>query len=531
MVSKYISKTLLAASLLSSGLVYAGEFSTNTVTVGPGLTTSVTVSFAGDAATVDAQIDLDFPNTDLTVSAPVIVNPGSVCSIIDTNTIRIIPPSGGAVPLPSTATATCSFTFTAGTPAVLPQVNSFTINATNPNECTSTAATVACTLASGTVTIQAGPPASYLSVPAAGPIVINDVVGGAGTTATLTVTNDGSAGPPAAPALSVTPSGLSGDLSISPAVATSINQGANQAFTITCAATAAGTTTQTLTMTHDGDTNPASPVTYQVDCVGSVTNTPGTLTVGPVTQPNAGVAGGTAAGSAAVAVASPGVATASTTLNCTIPATAPSNFAITSGGNQVLAAPIGAVANVGLSCVRQVAAVTAQLTCTQVDTPDVTNPDAVTVLDVTCPAGTTGPNPASTPATGGTVTATGPVGVPTPPTNVTFSNVGAAPAVTAYNVTCTTAAPYAVTPAGAITVNPGATASVGVTCTPAALGPNPAGTLTCTSTAAGFNPTFTLACNGIVSGPIPSMSDMGKLMLIALVLGLGLMGFAFRRSV
>lgn len=100
---------------------------------------------------------------------------------------------------------------------------------------------------------------AYSSVPPApGPLTITTTPGVAGT-ATLTVSNTGSAGS----VLNVTPSGLSGVLSVAPTGTTPITAPGSQAYTITCNSPDAGTFTGTLVMTHNAT---GSPVSYNVTC-------------------------------------------------------------------------------------------------------------------------------------------------------------------------------------------------------------------------------------------------------------------------
>jgi hypothetical protein len=82
--------------------------------------TVVQFLFAGDGDTQDAQADLTISSTaDLTI-VPTVLVPGSVCAVdIPTALIRVAPPSGAGVALTSTATAYCSFEFTAAAGAAL----------------------------------------------------------------------------------------------------------------------------------------------------------------------------------------------------------------------------------------------------------------------------------------------------------------------------------------------------------------------------------------------------------------------------
>jgi hypothetical protein len=141
---------------------------------------------------------------------------------------------------------------------------------------------------------------------------------------------------------------------------------------------------------------------------GSVacTGTAGSVVVGGGgnVAPTAAVAattltGGT--GSVTPTITTPAQGTGSTVFACTIPATAPSNFAITSNASQTITS---STLPIGLSCVPQVAATTATLTCTQTATPG-PNPANATAT-ITCPAAVVGNTPPTigyNPAAGATI--------------------------------------------------------------------------------------------------------------------------------
>ena len=105
------------------------------------------------------------------------------------------------------------------------------------------------------------------------------------------------------------------------------------------------------------------------------------------------------AGSVTPSITTPAQGAGSTLFGCSIPATAPSNFAITSNASQTITTTPVAI---GLTCVPQIAATTATLTCTQTATPG-PNPANATAL-ITCPAAA----PASC-ALSNTLTVTDPV--------------------------------------------------------------------------------------------------------------------------
>jgi hypothetical protein len=272
--------------------------------------------------------------------------------------------------------------------------------------------------------------------------------------------------------------------------------------------------------------------------VGTITNGTLTLSSGPtaptvgplaaLTLP-AGPINTTATGSVPVSITGAGVATASLALSCSIPATGASAFAIASGGTQTINAPatVGPGTPIGVTCVRGAADVTATLTCTRTATP-APNPASLTAA-ITCPAGTTAPNPGSNPTPPGPVALVGgPGAVAT--SSVSFTNAGG---TLAYQVLgCTPSAGYTSATTFPVNVAIGGTGAVAVSCTvPAAAGTSgPPGTLACTTSAAGFNPTFNLTCSA-QSASIPTLGLGGKALMVLLMLGFGLVGFQlYRRS-
>lgn len=107
--------------------------------------------------------------------------------------------------------------------------------------------------------------AGYNSIPAPGSTInITAPVGGSNT-ATIQVTNAGAA------TLNVSaPAGISAPLSVTPTTAYTLGANGTQTIVITCAPTAFGTTTQTLTYTTN-DPNPAlQTVSYTIVCIAQL---------------------------------------------------------------------------------------------------------------------------------------------------------------------------------------------------------------------------------------------------------------------
>ncbi len=394
------------------------------------------------------------------------------------------------------------------------------------------------TLSNGSYAVTLGPQPRYTSTPTPGTaVLITDAIGGGASTATLTVTNSGLAGAGNLTLSAI--SGLSGVLAISPsAVPVNIAQGASQAFTISCTATAVGDTVQTLSITHNGEAaggGAASPVTHEVTCRGVNVDTPPTVSLGAAVQPAAGPINLPATGSVPLNVDSAGAPTASVTVNCTFPTPGPANFQVTSGGTRTINAPATTGPNapaIGVSCTRQAAAQTATLSCARTTTP--TSSLTPLTVDFTCPAGTTAPNPGVSPAAGSTVSFSGPPGAVVA-NSVTFTNTGGTQTYQITGCTLGGASPgsFAISsPTFPATVPLNGSQPVGLTCTtPAAPATPVTATLSCTTDAPGavpFAPTFNLSCQSLVLA-VPAMGMGGKALMILLVLGFGLVGFQLYR--
>lgn len=519
-------KILALASLIGCSAVSAGTFSSNSPSGQAGTVVTYTISFAGDGVTTDASLRLALPAqlTGPVLSATQPAAIGQSCNVIG-GALDVLSPSAviiGAGPIPY-----CSFDMTIA-PGTPPGPLTLTLSGavpTNP-ECAGAMAPPSCTSTHSPVNVVVVSP-QYTSAPTAagGTININDVVGGGPTNVTFTVTNTGDVGT----TLNFTPQALVAPLSVSPIVAQTVAQGAaGVVVTVGCDAVAAGPiAAQTLNVTHNGS-NIGTPATYTVNCTGSVVNTPPTASLGAVVQPPVGPTNTVAAGSVPVNVVSGGAATASLTLTCTIPATGASAFTITGGGTRTLTAPATAGANapdIGVSCVRQLAAVSATLTCAQNATPD-PDPAALTAT-IDCPAGVPSAVAAVNPAAIAIVAAPSTVASGT----TTLSNSGDA----ALDVT-SCAAPVGFTlvsptPPFTVAAN-GGTQVITVSCTtPADGAPALSGDLVCQSNASNNAGVITipLTCSGTPL-VVPVMGNMGKVLLASLIIGLGLLGMGLRRQ-
>jgi hypothetical protein len=281
---------------------------------------------------------------------------------------------------------------------------------------------------------------------------------------------------------------------------------------------------------HDGSVaGSASPATYTVTCTGGPgTNTAPTAGLGTVVQPVAGPINVVGTATVPVNVLTAGAAVGSLTLTCTIPATGASAFTVTAGGTRTITAPATVGANapdIGVSCVRQAAAVSATLTCAQDASPDA-DPAALTA-SIDCPAGTPTPVASVNPAAIGIVAA--PSTTASGSTTLTNTGTGALDIAS-----CTAPAGFTlVAPATfPTTVAIGASTTLTVSCvTPADGAAALTGDLTCQSNAPANGGVITvpLTCSGTPL-VVPVMSNMGKILLASLVIGLGLLGMGLRRQ-
>ncbi len=332
---------------------------------------------------------------------------------------------------------------------------------------------------------------------------------GAAGTGQSAVTGCAITGPGAASfgAVTITPAdGIFNDVTTAGSIELSCTRGAAEATaTLAC--------TETATPTVAG-----SPFTrsWALTCpAGVVTD------VAPVAAVAATTLGG-GTGSVTPTIVTPAQGAGSTVFSCSIPTTAPSNFAITSNASQTIttSTPLA----IGLSCAPQAAASTATLTCTQTATPGPNPADATATI--TCPAAAVSVSAAT--ASGTTVT----LPTATPPassssTVLSFTATGG-PA----DVSCTaTGAGFSASP-NPLTLAPGVAGGVTVTYTGSTAGTF-TGSLTCTTTGTGGPFTYPLSVTVgslIVATTVPTMDSIGMWILILSVLGFGLLFGARARS-
>jgi hypothetical protein len=367
--------------------------------------------------------------------------------------------------------------------------------------------------ATATITCPAAPAAApelvYSPTQAAGVTFPSGPAGAANATINITSSGAVGIGQTAVTDCAITGAGAA---SFGPVTTTPANGIFNTATTIgsielSCtrgasAATASLACTETATPTVPGSPFTRTwaltcPAETAVAPVGAVA--PTTLTAG--------------SGSVTPTIVSPAQGAGSTLFECSIPASAPSNFAITSNATQTLTA--AAPLDIGMSCVPQAAVTTATLTCTQTATPGPNPADATATI--TCPAATATVTPG---IASGTTVALLSYTLPTSSSTATlsFTSTGNASVLS-----CTTVgAGFSVAP-NPLNLATGVPGSVTVTYT----GTTPGtylGTLTCTSNTTGGPFSYPLSVNvAAVAVMVPTMNFVGMLLLVLSAMGLGLL--------
>ncbi|HRG14559.1 MAG TPA: hypothetical protein PLB00_01040 [Pseudomonadota bacterium] len=314
--------------------------------------------------------------------------------------------------------------------------------------------------------------------------------------------------------------------------------------------TGSGTAAQNIGFTCVAPTNGQPDGTATLTCAqtiggGAPTNVswPVTCPDGlPVAAPNVTYtpAGGTTitfAAGAAIGASVPGSTSVAVDINggavgggagpeqTSVSCTATAGFTVTGGS----VGPIPAVATVGtdttvnVSCTSAASAQAGTLTCaaSQVidgGAPTVTN----TTYPLDCAAAEV--NITSTPAEGA-ITVTG-----TPNTNVAGSiNLANSGSDSTLSCTSTGSVTLGAVPA---TVPAGSSAAVPFTCLTGAPGVSNAGTIQCTTDDLGAEGTldYTVSCIGVSDVPVPAINNLGKVLMVVLVIGLGLVGLGARRQ-
>lgn len=558
----------LALSLFSAGAL-AGTYtqSPDPASVAAGASVNVDFLFAGDGVTEDTQLELNYNTTVFTTVTPTVLVPGSVCAAFTgPGFIRIVPPSGGGVPLTNTATAYCRFAFGAAGGAAAGNYD-FTQRSI---ECTPGMA--ACTR-SGTfrITVTGGggggtaPTVTY--TPAAGS-TINFPAGAAGTaTSSITVTSAGGTAPgtvtvnncSASAGFTITNgpinlTGTAGGAQINSSIALQCTRGgAVQNGTLSC--------TETPTPAVGG-----SPFTrtWNLTCPqATVANTPPTITYTPAAGSNINIPSNS---SSTIQVGCPTDGAACNGSGSGLDATARlENITVAYNGPPFSPTPndltctfvteAGAAAGATLDFVpAQADSGDIRCSCTQVFTAE---PYIVTVreripassgtvtatrtFNVTCGAGLTCGSITATPAggnvglnNGGAAVQVSSIAVANIPAGVTQTVNCALSAINGATFNVTT------TPTPMVLSSTTTTGTVSATCNNAST--TTAGTATLTCTSAGSAPgcpalsaTYNLSCPPgqappppVELVPVPALGEQGRILLAALMLALGLVVVGFR---
>lgn len=487
----------------------------------------VQVQFAGDGATFESETAVTIPAG---FSAVPVGSNGGTCAISGGgDSVNIASSTGALVGSGPTTFCSISYSVLPGTPLGGYDI---LVSNSNPTACFDSLGfdIQPCTpISNGAgqliVANLLQPVLSSFPVPAS-TIAINASIGGGGATAPLTVSNSGLVGS----ILSVgAPTGLSGVLSISPNDPQNIVQGGGVVtYMISCDPVVVGTTSQVLTLSHNG-ISPGSPVEYTIECVGSAGAVAPTASLGAVALPGQGPIFQTALGSVPINVDSAGQSMGQLDLSCTIPSTGAANFIVVSGATRTINAPAAIGANapdISISCVRQATAVAATLTCTQNATPD---PDpAPLTTTIICPSGFGGSNFASVPSPGGTIALAGPTGSTVAGSLEVNNGLGSFP----LNISNCAASPgFSIEGATAFVVPPSGNGSVLISCVAPAAGQTFTGSLACDhdATNVGSPVIYLLTCNGM-PGAIPTTGNAGRILLVCMMIGLGLLGMGPRRQ-
>jgi hypothetical protein len=293
--------------------------------------------------------------------------------------------------------------------------------------------------------------------------------------------------------------------------------------------------TATLTCDQTIGSGAATQVSWPVTCpdgnpvaAPSVIYTPA---AGPITFPQAATLGASTAGAPTINIDITGGADDSlgdaetTSVSCTVPA-----------GFTLTGSPVGPIGvgdptpdtdgTIAVSCVSAAAPQAGNMTCTASQSVNGVVTTANTLFALDCPAAAV--NVSAAPAEG-TVTLSGAPGTQVPGT-ITVNSLGSAS-----TLTCTVGG--SVTAVSALSQPiPAAPGSVAFayTCLTGSAGAANVGTISCTTgdtiDAADATLDYTVNCAGIVDVPVPAISDLGKILMAALVIGFGLLGLGVRRQ-
>lgn len=499
------------------------------VTVSAGPPTAPTIGYAPTTLNFPAGTAIpQNQNLNVTLSATGGVNGGATSVVCSTSS------PGFSIP---TSTSTCTNTTCATNPLVFRCVSSNAAQ-TGTATCAATPTNPAGAVVNTTITLNCpaanvAPSLAYL--PTTGSTITSPAVG-QGQNANMLIQVTPSAGS------GTSVSTVSG-CSFSPAAGFTAPAGTltftgsttsaqNLAFSCVAPNAGSGNASSTLTCSQTIGAGAPTNVTWPVTCLeGAPVSAPGVTYTPPggttITFPAGASIGASVPGSTTVAVdinggaIGGGAGPEQTSVSCT----ATSGFTVTGGS----VGPIPAVASVGtdttvnVSCTSAASAQAGTLTCAAsqvVDggAPTVTN----TTFPLNCAAAQV--NIASAPAEGAISVAGTPntsVG-----SSINLTNTGSASTLAC---TATGSVTLGVVPG---TVPAGGSAAIPFTCLTGGPGLANTGTIQCTTQDPGAEGTldYTVTCLGVSDVPVPAINNFGKVLMVVLVIGLGLVGLGARRQ-
>jgi hypothetical protein len=531
---KRINKVIVALAAFVSTSVFAQP--STTVGTGSGLAGSsvnISVDYAGVAAVVGVQVDIEYDSALLTPT----INCGSLATVLTcamanngaTDVVRIIGFNIPTATVVDGSLATIDFVINGAAPlGAIPLTVSGEVydDGAPPGDVPPNGSV------NGSVTVISGPQPDWSSAPAAGSTLTFPTViaGGGNQVQSITVDNVGAAGSTLTGTCAIT-----GDaqLTITSGAAISLLDSAGTSdVNLSCDTSVAGTFTGTLGCTHNGDgTTTASPANYPLTCTASV---PGQAIYNSVPADGVAIAMTTGAGvpvgataPTATLVIDNTAALASDSDLDLVACTYAGDAAITVTSADPLTASLGPQSadteTVNFSCNTAVLGnYTGTYSC-PFSTDGIAGIEGTATNAISCDVRAAGATGSQSPPSGTTLNITSPPGG-SASSSVTFSEVGGE-GVDITNLACSiTGNPGFTLGAVPATIPAGGSVQAVVTfADPAVPGPY-TDTLTCTYTDAATGPvTVTYPLAGAVRALIiPTMSTMGY---IAMIFGLLLVGF------
>jgi hypothetical protein len=346
-----IKKKLLAAALVTLCPVaaFAGTYNAH-VAGAPDSTVTMSVTFAGDGATQETEFQATYDNSLVQIHTPVASIPGADLCFADpgAGTIRVVPRSGGGVPLPATPTVYCSFSVDID--AAAPDGTNYPLTVTLIECLDGLAADQPCSVSSPSgVTIQTAPPDVTLTYDPAPGSAINFGGGPIGGTAnqSITINAGGTVGSGEVTSCSLSGAGAGSFSLAGNAFPISVAAGASGSIALACTRGAAAATATLTCVENDSDSTDVDR-TWTLNCpVGDPDPVAPTITANPASGTSFSV-GGASVGSMGLftidLIASGGVGTGQTDISCTSTGTVQIAFAPTTpaGAGPINQSVIGA---------------------------------------------------------------------------------------------------------------------------------------------------------------------------------------------